>query len=164
MFVLPEERRTLFRHPFGELHRELEAVVPLIANRQVYAVGDVVTHNLQKRGITPAIAVIDGQTMRAPCSRMPALTGTCVRVKNPPGTITDELVRALEDAVIHPPVTIVVDGEEDLAVIPLVLAAPDQGAIILYGQPHEGVVVRTVDARAKSDAHKLLKHFVHVDS
>jgi uncharacterized protein (UPF0218 family) len=32
---------------------------------------------------------------------------------------------------------IFVDGEEDLAVIPLVIAAPD-GAAILYGQPGKG--------------------------
>ena len=40
------------------------------------------------------------------------------------------------------PVTVLVDGEEDLAVIPLVMAATD-GAIVLYGQPHQGVVLRT---------------------
>ena len=163
MLVLPEEHRKLFKDPFGELHRDMETVIPLIADRLVYAVGDVVTHNLQKRGITPAIAVVDGLTMRSPCSRMPAVTGNCIRVENPPGTITDALVRALRQAVARTPVTIVVDGEEDLAVIPLVLAAPD-GAIVLYGQPHKGVVLRTVDARAKSAARELMKHFVRVDS
>ena len=163
MHVLPEEHRKLFKDPFGELHRDIETVIPLIADRLVYAVGDVVTHNLQKRGITPAIAVVDGLTMRSPCSRMPAVTGNCIRVENPPGTITDDLVQALGQAVASTPVTIIVDGEEDLAVIPLVLAAPD-GAIVLYGQPHKGVVLRTVDARAKSAARELMKHFVRVDS
>jgi GTP-dependent dephospho-CoA kinase len=163
MLVLPEEHRKLFKDPFGELHRDMDTVIPLIADHLVYAVGDVVTHNLQKRGITPAIAVVDGQTMRIPCSRMPAMTGKCIRVENPPGTITDDLVRALGQAIARTPVTIVVDGEEDLAVIPLVLAAPD-GTIVLYGQPHKGVVLRTVDARAKADAKELMKHFVHVDS
>jgi GTP-dependent dephospho-CoA kinase len=163
MLVLPEEHRKLFKDPFGELHRDMETVIPLIAGRMVYAVGDVVTHNLQKRGIIPSIAVIDGQTMRSPCSRMPLVTGNCIRVENLPGTITDDLVQALKQAVASSPATIVVDGEEDLAVIPLVIAAPD-GAIVLYGQPHEGVVLRTVDAHAKADAQKLLRHFVRVDS
>ena len=162
MLVLPEEHRKLFKDPFGELHPDMDSVIPLIANRIVYAVGDVVTHNLQKKGIIPAIAVVDGQTMRMPCSRMPAMTGNCIRVENPPGTITDELTRALAQAVTRTPVTIVVDGEEDLAVIPLVLAAPD-GTIVLYGQPHKGVVLRRVDAEAKSAAKTLMKHFIRVD-
>jgi uncharacterized protein (UPF0218 family) len=163
MHVLPEEHRKLFKDPFGELHRDMETVIPLIADRLVYAVGDVVTHNLQKRGIIPAIAVVDGQTMRSPCSRMPMVTGNCIRVENPPGTITDDLVRALGQAVARTPATVVVDGEEDLAVIPLVLAAPE-GAIVLYGQPHKGVVLRTVDAHAKAAAKELMRLFVRVDS
>jgi len=162
MLVLPEEHRKLFKDPFGELHPDMDSVIPLIANRIVYAVGDVVTHNLQKKGIIPAIAVVDGQTMRMPCSRMPAMTGNCIRVENPPGTITDELTRALGQAVTSTPVTIFVDGEEDLAVIPLVLAAPD-GTIVLYGQPHKGVVLRRVNAEAKSAARALMKHFIRVD-
>ncbi|MCX6697287.1 MAG: GTP-dependent dephospho-CoA kinase family protein [Methanoregula sp.] len=162
MLVLPEEHRKLFKDPFGELHPDMDSVIPLIANRIVYAVGDVVTHNLQKKGIIPAIAVVDGQTMRLPCSRMPAMTGNCIRVENPPGTITDELTRAIGEAVTSTPVTIFVNGEEDLAVIPLVLAAPD-GTIVLYGQPHKGVVLRRVNAEAKSAARALMKHFIRVD-
>jgi len=163
MFVLPEEHRKLFKDPFGELYQTMEMVVPLLTDRVVYAVGDVVTHNLQKRGITPAIAVVDGQTMRVPCSRLPEMTGECLRVENPPGTITDDLIRALGHAITHTPVTIIVDGEEDLAVIPLVIAAPD-GAVVLYGQPHKGVVLRTVDAAAKADAERLMSHFIRVNS
>jgi uncharacterized protein (UPF0218 family) len=93
---------------------------------------------------------------------MPAMTGNCIRVENPPGTITDELTRAIGEAVTSTPVTIFVDGEEDLAVIPLVLAAPD-GTIVLYGQPHKGVVLRRVNAEAKSAARALMKHFIRVD-
>ncbi len=159
MLVLPGEHRRLFKEPFGELYASIHDIIPLIAGKEVYTVGDVVTHNLLKRGITPAVAVVDGCTMRAPCSRMPAVHGTCIRVKNPAGTITDELTRALERAVRDPPATILVDGEEDLAVIPLVLAAPD-GAIVLYGQPREGVVLRAVDSKARRTAERFLSHFI----
>jgi len=124
-----------------------------LPGRTVYSVGDVVTHNLQKNGIVPAIAVIDGQTMRSPCDRLPEVKGACIKVKNPAGTITDELIQALYDALAHPPATILVDGEEDLAVIPLVIAAPDS-SVLLYGQPHEGVVLRTIDAAAKTAAYR----------
>jgi len=163
MLVLPRESRKLFKDPFGTLHRDMNTVLPELAGHIVYTVGDVVTHNLQKNGITPAIAVVDGQTMRSPCSRMPELSGECIRVKNPPGTITDDLVKALTYAVDHPPVTIMVDGEEDLAVIPLVIAAPPS-SVVLYGQPHEGIVLRTIDDGAKAAAKELLMQFARVST
>lgn len=158
MFILPEEHRRLFKDPFGILYRSMDQIIPLIKGRIVYTVGDVVTYNLQKKGITPAVAIIDGFSMRSPCRKMPEVCGDCIEVKNPAGTITDELICALERAVKNPPSTIVVDGEEDLAVIPLVIAAPD-GAIILYGQPREGVVLRTVNANARKTARTFLSHF-----
>jgi hypothetical protein len=162
MLTLPEEYRKLFQEPFGELHRNIDEIIPLIADSPVYAVGDVVTHNLQKRGITPAIAVVDGYTMRLPCKKLPVIQGKCIRVKNPAGTLTNELIRALDNAIMHPPATVIVDGEEDLAVIPLVIAAPD-GAIVLYGQPHQGVVIRRVNFEAKETARQFLTHFIHTD-
>ena len=158
MLTLPEEHRRLFKEPFGKLHREIEEIIPLLSGHIVYAVGDVVTHNLQKNRIVPDVAVVDGYTMRSPCSRMPDVTGTCISVKNPAGTLTNELIAALDQAIAHPPTTIVVDGEEDLAVIPMVIAAP-LGAIVLYGQPNEGVVLRTVTPEAKETAQKFLSHF-----
>jgi|SRR5208337_3776966 len=163
MLVLPTESRKLFKDPFGTLHQDMGTVLPELAGHTIYSVGDVVTHSLQQNGITPAVAVIDGQTMRTPCTKMPNLSGTCIRVKNPPGTITDELVEALTYAVGHTPVTIIVDGEEDLAVIPLVIAAP-LASVVLYGQPNEGVVLRVIDDRAKAAAHILLGQFARTDA
>jgi uncharacterized protein (UPF0218 family) len=159
MLTLPEEYRKLFQEPFGELYRNIDEIIPLIADCTIYAVGDVVTHNLQKRGITPAIAVIDGYTMRSPCKRLPVFRGECIRVKNPAGTLTVDLIRALDYAIMHPPATVIVDGEEDLAVIPLVIAAPNN-AIVLYGQPHQGVVLRRVNCEAKETARNFLTHFI----
>jgi uncharacterized protein (UPF0218 family) len=163
MLILPEEHRKLFKEPFGELHQNIEEIIPLISGGTVYAVGDVVTHNLQRNGITPSIAVIDGHTMRSPCTYLPELRGECIKVKNPAGTLTDDLIRALTYAVLHPPVTITVEGEEDLAVIPLVLAAP-LGSIVLYGQPHKGVVMRLVNREAQQTAQHFFNHFIRTDA
>jgi uncharacterized protein (UPF0218 family) len=159
MLILPEEHRGLFKEPFGTLYRSVDEVIPLIGGREVYTVGDIVTHNLLKKGISPAVSVIDGHTMRSPCSRLPAVHGDAIQVRNPAGTITDELIRALELAVRKSPATIIVDGEEDLAVIPLVLIARD-GAIVLYGQPGKGVVFRIVDDTARKTANHLLAYFI----
>jgi uncharacterized protein (UPF0218 family) len=162
MLTLPKEHRRLFKDPFGNLYPSVREILPLIEGRVVYAVGDVVTYNLQKQGVLPSVAVVDGHTMRSPCSRMPSLPGHCIRVKNPAGTITDELIHALKQAVDNPPSTVFVEGEEDLAVIPLVIAAPE-GAVIVYGQPYKGVVLRLVDCSAKETAVRFLSHFIRSD-
>jgi uncharacterized protein (UPF0218 family) len=158
MLVLPEERRRLFKEPFGVLYPSIDEIIPLIAGKDVYTVGDVVTHNLLEKGIIPTVAVVDGYTMRSPCNKMLPVHGECIPVKNPAGSLTDELISALKRAVRNPPSTIIVDGEEDLAVLPLVLTAHD-GAIVLYGQPHKGVVLRTVDSEALKTALRFLAHF-----
>jgi GTP-dependent dephospho-CoA kinase len=159
MLILPEEHRGCFRRPFGTLYPSADVLLPALAGRPVYAVGDVVTHNLIRLGVVPHIAILDGHTMRIPCNRSPLLRPDRVTVKNPAGTLTDELMDAIVYAVAHPPAVIFVDGEEDLAVIPVVIAAP-MGAAVLYGQPKEGIVMRIVDEEAKSEAERLLSLFV----
>ncbi|MDD1705648.1 MAG: GTP-dependent dephospho-CoA kinase family protein [Methanoregulaceae archaeon] len=159
MLMLPEDRRHLFRAPFGILYPDIDSVLSEVRGRRVYTVGDVVTHHLIQKGIVPDIAVIDGHTMRAPCNRSPAVFRKRIAARNPPGTLTNELRRALDAAVADPGMLILVEGEEDLAVIPLILSAPE-GAVILYGQPGEGVVVCEVTKIAKEKAEILLSCFV----
>ncbi|MCK9277472.1 MAG: GTP-dependent dephospho-CoA kinase family protein [Methanoculleus sp.] len=159
MLRLPEAHRDLFKKPFGTLYRDIGELLPQLEGRAVYTVGDVVTHNILGAGIVPDIAIIDGYTMRLPCTHSPLLQARRLTAKNAPGTITDELVDAIDEVVRDPPGVIFVDGEEDLAVIPLILAAP-YGAAILYGQPGEGVVLRLVDASAKREAASMLRVFV----
>jgi uncharacterized protein (UPF0218 family) len=160
---LPEAERSSLKKPFGRVFPDIRALLPSIRGRTVYAVGDVVTYNLLREGVIPRIAIIDGHTMRAPCTRVPELPFRRIVARNPPGTISDDLVRAIRDAVSHPPALIFVEGEEDLAVLPLVLAAPP-GAVILYGQPKEGVVLREVDREAKALAAAFVDRFVHEEN
>lgn len=160
---LPEAERSSLRKPFGQVYPDIRALLPRIRGRTVYAVGDVVTHNLVKEGIAPQIAIIDGHTMREPCTRVPNLPFRRIVARNPPGTISDDLIRAIRDAVEDPPAIIFVEGEEDLAVLPLVLAAPP-GVVILYGQPKEGIVLREVDGEAKALASAFVDRFVHEEN
>ena len=159
MLTLPEKSRHFFKEPFGRLFSDISEAIPHIAGRTTYAVGDVVTHNLIKNGIAPAVAIVDGHTMRSPCRKNPPVTGRHTRVKNPAGSLTDELVAGIRDALQDPPATIDVNGEEDLAVIPLVIEAPP-GSVVLYGQPHRGVVLCPVDTGTKAKAAELLSHFI----
>jgi uncharacterized protein (UPF0218 family) len=158
MLRLPEGERHLFKSPFGILYPDIKEIIPLLGNTPVYTVGDIVTYRLLQLGIRPDVAVIDGHTMRVPCNRTPAEYSRRITVPNPAGTLTPELIDALAEAVAHPPALIFVEGEEDLAVIPLVISAPE-GAVIVYGQPGKGVVMRAVDGEAKRRASELLSHF-----
>ncbi|KQC09255.1 MAG: hypothetical protein APR55_10525 [Methanolinea sp. SDB] len=163
MLVLPEDKRHYFKSPFGRLLPSVRDVIPGLDGRIIYSVGDVVTYYLIQNGIIPDVAVIDGHTMREPCKFSPAVFSRRMHARNPPGTITREMVRALHDAVNkEPPVLIIVEGEEDLAVIPLVICSPE-GAVILYGQPGEGVVVCEVDWKARKKARELLSYFIFKD-
>lgn len=159
MLRLPDEYRDRFKKPIGRLFPELVDALSLLEGKTIYTVGDVVTHNLLAAGWSPEIAVIDGYTMRVPYEKTPLCAHRRVLVKNPAGTLTEDLVGALGDAVEHPPVLIIVDGEEDLAVIPLIRLAP-VGSAILYGQPGEGAVVCIVTEELKTLANDLYALFV----
>jgi uncharacterized protein (UPF0218 family) len=155
---LPESLRRELREPLGPVHQDVSSVP---RDAPVVAVGDIVTYHLSQAGRHPSVAVIDRRTQREAVD--PAVEAALlederrqVTVDNPAGTITASLVAALVDAIDDPePVVIVVTGEEDLAVLPAVFAAPDD-ACVLYGQPDEGMVQVTVDADARETARDLL--------
>ncbi len=159
MFRLPEGERHLLKKPFGTLYQDWIEIIPLLRGKKVYAVGDVVTQALLHRGIIPSMAVIDQRSMRVPCDEVPRYPSHRYSVRNPAGVITDELIDCIDRALQTEPSLVVVDGEEDLAVIPLVLRAPE-GGILLYGQPKEGVVLREITPEARKGAEILLSHFV----
>ncbi|MDD3407412.1 MAG: GTP-dependent dephospho-CoA kinase family protein [Methanomicrobium sp.] len=161
MWFLPETERGRFKEPFGALFPDIDEALKFIGDAPVYAVGDVVTRNLRRKGIVPNLSVIDGNTMREPCRCTPLLPVKRIEVKNPAGFITEELISALQKGVNNPPALVHVDGEEDLAVIPLVMMLPEKSAV-LYGQPSRGVVVRIVDNESKKLAEELFSLFVKV--
>lgn len=157
---LPDEHRGAFRAPYGRLFPSIDAARHLLEGRMVLAVGDVVTAGLLDEGITPAVAVVDGFTARdVPVPGVGLPGARIVRVQNAAATLTAELEEAVRDGLARPPVLVVVDGEEDLAVVPLALAAPD-GAALVYGQPGAGVVVSIIDPERRALARALLDLFV----
>lgn len=164
---LPEAQREWFQKPFGELHRDNT----FLANedpQKVVTVGDVVTQDCNSMGFTQKLSVIDFTIQRKPTHTTIASLGfsgqeTVYHVKNPAGHITTELFHSLMDAITgfsaKKQFVIVVSGEEDLSVIPLVLALP-LGFVVIYGQPNQGVVRLPVTSEAKNKAYNLLKRLV----
>ncbi len=161
MLRLPEDQRHLFTRPFGTLYPSLDPVLPLLAGKLFFSVGDVVTEHLLQAGYPPVIAIIDGQTMRRPHDGVTIPEYQIINVKNPAGCISADLVNATQRAVNAGRIVIQVAGEEDLAVLPLALASPD-GSLILYGQPGEGVVVLEISPDIREKAEILLDKFESV--
>ena len=164
MLSLPSDLRGAFKEPLGRVYTDTAALLS-DAGRPVIAVGDVVTYHLREAGHPPAVAVIDGRTEREAVDDevREALSDPEPRldVANDPGTLGEPLLAALADAIggadsDADPITIVVDGEEDLATLPAVLVAP-VGATVVYGQPGEGMVRVAVTSETKTEMRSLLE-------
>ncbi|PWR75664.1 GTP-dependent dephospho-CoA kinase family protein [Methanospirillum stamsii] len=163
MRVLPDKHRHLFKEPFGTLFYSFDELLPYLPKTGVFSVGDVVTANLLKAGRPPDVAIIDGHTMRNPYPGVEIPHYYQMMVQNPPGGLTDELIQAICIAAKKPGTFIQVEGEEDLAVVPLAMQAP-KGTVILYGQPGEGVVMLLVTDETKMRAHDLFNCFEEGES
>lgn len=158
MLILPENCRGLFKKPFGHLYSDFSAIVPLLKDRMFCTVGDVVTANAYLAGLTPAVAVIDGVTKRDTEVSDASMGVSRLYAENAAGTISDSLLAVLKEAVSHPPVVVEVEGEEDLAVLPLIPLLED-GTVILYGQPDEGVVFCEVGPSLRTLSGQILGKF-----
>lgn len=146
LLELPNSARHHFKDPMGAVYTAADELLAA-AGDPIIAVGDVVTAHLERAGRQPDVAVVDERTEREAVSEdvKADLREPDVVVGNPAATLSRELLVALGDAIRSgAPTTILVDGEEDLAAVPALLAAPD-GASVVYGQPGEGMVIVTVD-------------------
>jgi len=168
--ILPRKYRPLLREPVGEVitGEDDEAVKKLLQvigdPIKIISVGDVTTYFLLKEGVVPDISFVDDKTKREPAPER-VVIGTKVRpaknvkVINPAGTITEELINVIVDAVeSEDKVRIFVDGEEDLAALPSIVLAPI-GSAVLYGQPNEGIVLVKITDTKRKEVKDLLLSF-----
>jgi uncharacterized protein (UPF0218 family) len=158
---LPADLRSELKEPLGPVTTDAAEVLAT-AGSPLVAVGDVVTYHLLEAGRMPDVALVDERTERSAVD--PAISDAIegfdreVSVANPAATLTADLLETLREAVERAgeATTLVdVDGEEDLATLPALVAAPT-GASVVYGQPGEGMVHVTVDADVRTMARDLL--------
>jgi uncharacterized protein (UPF0218 family) len=157
LLTLPEELRSAFKDPLGPVETDAETLLRDVTGPLV-AVGDIVTYHFVQAGRQPDVALVDERTKREAVDDevRETVVDPDVTVPNPAGTLTEELVvaicEALEDG---EPTTILVDGEEDLATIPAIVAAP-VGASVVYGQPDVGMVHIHVSEELKDEIRDLV--------
>ena len=159
---LPDDLRDQLKNPLGNLVSDndpnKENIIKKISAESVLiTVGDRTTENILQLGLKPQIQIIDGLEKRSERA-IPAddTISTRLSCKNPPGEITEESIQIIKKAFSsEPPVRIIVDGEEDLLVIPVCILAPEN-SVVMYGQPNEGLVIVQITPKMRAKVQKIL--------
>ena len=163
MFRLDENLIGEFKAPLGKLYVNFEDAIPMIKEASfLISVGDQTTKNLVDNDLIPNLGIIDNRIQRKDHNYDIIRTENILDADNPAGTITENLWETIESAISltledSENRIIVVKGEEDLAVLPCLLIAPED-AVILYGQPNEGLVFVNV-FEGKGKAERLMTFF-----
>ena len=172
--VLPSFLRPELKNPIGTVYSNSRIRSEIVRDRgvQSVSVGDRTTETFLKEGLTPRLAIIDMQVGRKPYAwnqkflKTLRKSGRVDYIKSGPGSISREAMRLIKKWGEHFSChmsrvscrVIIVDGEEDLLVLPVLLYAP-LGTVVYYGQPSEGIVRVVVTEAKKRLAKGLLKQF-----
>jgi len=159
---LSDDLRDQLKNPLGNLiidndPNKENIIKKISAESVIITVGDRTTENILQLGLKPQIQIIDGLEKRN--QRIVPVDDTIntnLSCRNPPGEITEESMQIIKKAFSsESPVRILVDGEEDLLVIPVCIYAPEN-SIVMYGQPNEGLVIVTVTPEVRAKVQKIL--------
>jgi hypothetical protein len=172
MLRLPQELRAVCSKPHGRLYPEIKEIEELDGCGILASVGDIVTLYALRSGLKPDIILIDRKTERKFNEKIfmaiDELSGDykTLYAENPAGHLTVNLARAILNATriveFGNKVRIIVEGEEDLAVIPLVCILPEN-SLVIYGQPGKGVVAVKVTHDKKILIHQILAKMERVN-
>jgi uncharacterized protein (UPF0218 family) len=169
LVLLPSLRREL-KKPLGVLYKgspekNLIRLLKFLKCRETplfAVVGDFSAKNILDSGLNPNIIVVDNRIMRNYIAFLNPANRRVINVKNPAGRINSIVWEALKTAVtLKSDVSVIVEGEEDLLVLPLISLMP-LGSVIIYGQPSEGMVVLEVSKEQKRWTHNFLARMEEV--
>jgi len=143
----------------GEPHETVSKLRRILRKKKppMFAVvGDFTSSNILEAGLDPDIIVIDYRVMRLDVDPLNHGERHILRARNPRGTVDSEAWVALEEAAtLKSRTAVIVEGEEDLLVLPLISLMP-LGSVIVYGQPREGMVVVEVSEERKGWAESFM--------
>ena len=163
-FILPETLRQELAKPLGKLYKSVEEFLNKSSNyRKLFVVGDASVINFKNLGASVDLSIVDFMVQRKNTFNNFEQLGfkkgcKYQTVKNRPGEITRELATTINKSIGNSLDLVKVDGEEDLAVLPLVLLAPLESCVI-YGQREQGIVVIDVWEKTKEKFLKILESF-----
>jgi uncharacterized protein (UPF0218 family) len=158
-WAVPESLRATLAERYGPVYTGAEADRRVAALGTFGTCGDLVTARAIELGHLPLVGIVDYKTRRNesvdPSQFQPLAARRRVRVRNPPGLLTERLRRAVRELVASGGGLIEVDGEEDLGSLALVESLP-AGATVIYGIPGAGVSFVRVDAVSKEHVRQLI--------
>lgn len=166
--VLSETLRKLLQKPYGKLFTNGVLNEYRKNPEKIVTVGDATTKYFHSLGIRQQLSVIDFLIERKPTHQNLKDLGFLgnehiVRVKNSQGKIEKQVWSVFQKTIellSEKETVIVVDGEDDLLVIPLILLLPI-GFSLFYGQPKQGIVLVRITEQIKYETYRLLKQFKH---
>ena len=167
VFRLPDDLRVELRRGIGLVirgdYRSVAlSVIKVVGNcSRLWAVGDIVCSSIVDVGCVPKVCVVDGRTLREVSidyERLKKFFSEVVRVKNPPGCVSEDALRVIKYCVSRSNVLVLVDGEEDLIGL-LVLMFADFGDYLVYGLPSIGVDVVKVSEGSRGWALEMTSSF-----
>ena len=158
---LSETLREELKTPLGELIKDSnpdkeQIIKKTYSEKIIVTVGDATSELLIKMGLIPFLQIVDGKEKRherdLPTSDSVVTTMNC---RNPAGEITEQSMDTIKKSLdSKPPIRIIVDGEEDLLVIPVCLFAPEN-CVVMYGQPNEGLVIVEITNEIREKVQKI---------
>ncbi len=167
---LPEYLRSSLHKPLGKIL----SGVPRKIDSKTITIGDITTKKFNEENINQFLSIIDFQVKRKKKFNSISDLGfekeiKVAKVKNHAGTITPQLFEAIKNAFSsRKRQVILVEGEEDLAVLPAIIASP-LGFKIYYGQPSfakaskgepdEGLIEVEVTEKIKEKIYDILNKF-----
>ena len=164
ILFLPESMRAELKKPLGILligpnTRTVGLLREILDDKDpaIFAVvGDFTSKNILEAGLDPDIVVVDNRVMRSEVPPVNMGDRRQFTSSNQAGTVDPSAWHALREAVtLKSRVSVIVEGEEDLLVLPLISLTPI-GSLIIYGQPREGMVVVEVTDEMKGWAEDFL--------
>jgi uncharacterized protein (UPF0218 family) len=162
--LLTDELRNELKKPQGmliegsieEIMEKLKELIEKEKPSIIISVGDIVSIHMIEYGIALNILIIDNKTMRKPIQPIIVNADQTLYTKNPAGTITNEAWNTIKRAIkLEGRTKVIVDGEEDLLTVATVLSAPEN-SLVVYGQPHKGVVAVKVMEETKESMHRIM--------
>lgn len=159
--TLPQTLRPVLQKPLGKV---LNSVPPDIDGSKAITIGDITAQKFNSEHIGQSLSVVDFKVHRE--KRYEKLSDLefeeeieTLKTYNLAGSVTWDLFESVRKSFqTKDRKVILVEGEEDLAVIPVLLYAP-LGFVIYYGQPSEGLVEVIVNEETKEKAFELLSKF-----
>lgn len=173
--ILPKKNRHFFKKPLGQLFFSPSSLDwPALKAKDLInkfnppftaVIGDVAVHSFVKNKLGFNLAIVDQKTQREPFltslhRQNKKRAKKVIKAVNQPGTISAELITKSQVLTqVKTNNLLEIKGEEDLAVLPIILFSP-LNSLIFYGQPQKGLVVIKVSLEKKQETLGLLKHFI----